>query len=290
MKVPVPVKRVSDYNVKVRVKVDGSGVDLANVKMSMNPFDEIAVEEVIRLKEKGVASEVVAGALSKSVLPRAAALLDVMVISEVLSVVDGSTFERPIYAGNAIQTVKSADAYVERLVSAMGALRPGDPLDAETQIGPVVSESQLVGNLDYVRLAAEEGCDVVGGQRLDRPGTFQAPALFLRATNRMRVSREEIFGPCASVIRVADFDEAPAVANDTPFGLSSGICTGGLKQATAFRRKSKARMVMVNMPTAGVDYHVLFGGRGASSLGGREQGRMAMDFYTSVKTAYTFAG
>lgn len=182
------------------------------------------------------------------------------------------------------------DAFVERLSAAMGALRVGDPLEAATQMGPVVSESQLAGNLDYVRLAGEEGCEVLGGQRLNRPGSFQAPALFLGARNDMRTSREEIFGPCASVIRVADFDEALAVANDTPFGLSSGICTGALKHATAFRRGSKAGMVMVNLPTAGVDYHVPFGGRGGSSLGGREQGRMAMEFYTSVKTAYSFAG
>lgn len=182
------------------------------------------------------------------------------------------------------------DAFVEKLTAAMQALRIGDPLEATTQIGPVVSESQLAGNLDYVRLAQEEGCEVIGGTRLDRPGTFQSPALFLGATNAMRVSREEIFGPCAAVIRVADFDEAVAVANDTQFGLSSGICTGSLKEATEFRRRSKAGMVMVNLPTAGVDYHVPFGGRGASSLGGREQGRMAMDFYTSVKTAYSFAG
>ncbi len=182
------------------------------------------------------------------------------------------------------------DAFVARLTTAMAALRLGDPLDPEVQIGPVVSEAQLAGNLGFVQLAQDEGCEVIGGQRLNRPGSFQSPALFLGATNQMRSSRDEIFGPCASVIRVADFDEALAVANDTPFGLSSGICTTSLKQATAFRRKSTAGMVMVNLPTAGVDYHVPFGGRGASSLGGREQGRMAMDFYTSVKTAYVFAG
>lgn len=182
------------------------------------------------------------------------------------------------------------DEFAERLAEAAAGLRVGDPLEAETQMGPVVSEAQLAGNLDYVALAGEEGCEVLGGHRLNRAGTFQAPALFVGATNAMRVSREEIFGPCASVIRVADFDEALAVANDTPFGLSSGICTQSLKHATEFRRGSKAGMVMVNLPTAGVDYHVPFGGRGGSSLGGREQGRMAMDFYTAVKTAYVFPG
>lgn len=201
-----------------------------------------------------------------------------------------STGQRCTASSRLIVEASVHDAFVEKLSAAMSALRLGDPLEATTQIGPVVSEAQLAGNLDYVRLAAEEGCEVVGGQRLDRPGSFQSPALFLGARNDMRVAREEIFGPCAAVIAVADFDEAVAVANDTQFGLSSGICTGSLKEATEFRRRSKAGMVMVNLPTAGVDYHVPFGGRGASSLGGREQGRMAMDFYTAVKTAYTFAG
>jgi len=102
----------------------------------------------------------------------------------------------------------------------------------------------------------------------------------------MRVSREEIFGPCASVIKVADFDEALAVANDTEFGLSAGICTNSLKAAAAFRRKSQTGMVVVNLPTAGVDYHVPFGGRKNSSHGPREQGSYAAEFYTVVKTSY----
>ncbi len=200
-----------------------------------------------------------------------------------------STGQRCTASSRLIVEERVLAEFTDKLVAATSALRIGDPLDPTTQIGPVVSEAQLSGNLDYVRLAGEEGCEVIGGQRLDRPGSFQAPALFLGARNTMRVAREEIFGPCAAVIPAADFDEAVAIANDTAFGLSSGICTGSLKEATEFKRRSKAGMVMVNLPTAGVDYHVPFGGRGASSLGGREQGRMAMDFYTSVKTAYTFA-
>ena len=106
----------------------------------------------------------------------------------------------------------------------------------------------------------------------------------------MRINQEEIFGPVASVIKVENYDEALSVANDTPFGLSSGIFTSSLKFATDFRRKSAAGMVMVNLPTAGVDYHVPFGGRKGSSMGSREQGRFAAEFYTSVKTAYISAG
>ena len=108
--------------------------------------------------------------------------------------------------------------------------------------------------------------------------------------NGFRIAREEIFGPVACVIRVKDYDEALDVANDTPFGLSSGICTTSLKYASHFKRYSQAGMVMVNLPTAGVDYNLPFGGRKGSSYGSREQGRYAVEFYTTTKTAYVAAG
>lgn len=184
------------------------------------------------------------------------------------------------------------DDFCDRLVTAAAALKVGHALDAGTQIGPVVSEKQLRSNLAYVDLAREEGAEVFGGEPINAPteGFFQRPAIFRNAQNSMRISQEEIFGPCASVIAADDFDHALALANDTAFGLSSGICTGSLKYAREFRRKSTAGMVMVNLPTAGVDYHVPFGGRRGSSLGSREQGRYAAEFYTSVKTSYAFAG
>ena len=184
------------------------------------------------------------------------------------------------------------DAFVDRLATEAQALNIGNPLDSSVHIGPVVSEKQLANNLRYVDIAAEEGAEVIGGERLTREteGYFQAPAIFLSATNDMRSSREEIFGPCASIIKVSGFEEALSVANDTEFGLSSGICTSSLKQAREFKRHSQAGMVMVNLPTAGVDYHVPFGGRKGSSHGSREQGRFAAEFYTAVKTAYSFAG
>ncbi|UFM66997.1 aldehyde dehydrogenase family protein (plasmid) [Paracoccus sp. MA] len=183
------------------------------------------------------------------------------------------------------------DAFVERLGREMRALRVGDALQPDTQIGPVVDQRQLDSNLAYVDLARSEAAEVLGGERLelDKPGFYQAPALFLNTTNGARINREEIFGPCASVIQVEDFDEALATANDTEFGLSAGICTGSLKHASEFRRRVEAGMVMVNLPTAGVDYHVPFGGRKGSSFGPREQGRYAAEFYTVVKTAYQLA-
>ncbi len=117
-----------------------------------------------------------------------------------------------------------------------------------------------------------------------------SPALITGSTNAMRVNREEIFGPIAAVIPVDDYDEALTVTNDTEYGLTAGIVTSSLARATHFRRNARTGCVMVNLPTAGTDYHVPFGGRKNSSYGPREQGRYAAEFYTQVKTAYIRAG
>ena len=106
----------------------------------------------------------------------------------------------------------------------------------------------------------------------------------------MRINTEEVFGPVASTIRVKSYEEALAVANGIEFGLSAGIVTSSLKHARDFQRRAKAGMTMVNLPTAGVDYHVPFGGRKGSSYGPREQGSYAAEFFTIVKTAYMAAG
>ena len=197
-----------------------------------------------------------------------------------------STGQRCTASSRLIVTAGIHDAFLDKLTAAAADLVIGDPLDPKTQIGPVVDQGQLDQNLEYLALAATEGCDVRGGGLGNGNGYFMHPAIFAGASNQMRVSREEIFGPMASVIKVADYDEALAVANDTEFGLSSGICTTSLKLATDFRRNAKAGMVMVNLPTAGVDYHVPFGGRKGSSYGPREQGSYAREFYTTVKTSY----
>lgn len=203
-----------------------------------------------------------------------------------------STGQRCTASSRLIVDATIYDEFVEKLTASVCALKVGNPLDPTTEIGPVSSENQLKNNLNYVDLAREEGAEVTGGNVIagETEGYFQRPAVFANATNDMRVSREEIFGPCASVIKAADFDDAVALANDTEFGLSSGICTSSLKHAREFKRQSQAGMVMVNIPTSGVDYHVPFGGRKGSSYGYREQGRYAAEFYTAVKTAYTFAG
>ena len=180
------------------------------------------------------------------------------------------------------------DRFVDELKRRMQALVVDHALKPGTQIGPVVDAKQLKQDMDYIEIARAEGGMVIGGRRLEREteGYYLEPALITDTTPSMRINREEVFGPVASVIRVRDYEEALAVANDTEFGLSSGICTTSLKYATHFRRHSQTGMVMVNVATAGVDYHVPFGGRKASSYGPREQGRYAAEFYTIVKTSY----
>lgn len=203
-----------------------------------------------------------------------------------------STGQRCTASSRIIVEAAVHDDFVARLAERAAALRVGHALASETQIGPVVDESQLVQNERYIAIGKAEGARLVcGGARVSRdtPGYFQMPALFADCTNQMTIAREEIFGPVAAVIRVRDYDEALAVANDTPFGLSAGIATTSLKHATHFKRNAEAGMVMVNLPTAGVDFHVPFGGRKASSYGPREQGRHAAEFFTTVKTAYTQA-
>ena len=203
-----------------------------------------------------------------------------------------STGQRCTASSRLIVGANIHDRFVAALSERLGSLKVDDALIPGTDIGPVVDETQLKQNLDYIGIGQREGAKLAyGGEMLKRAkqGHYLAPALLTEATNAMRSSREEIFGPVASVIRVKDYDEALAVANDTDFGLSAGIVTTSLKHASHFKRESQAGMIMVNLPTAGVDYHVPFGGRKGSSYGPREQGRYAAEFYTTVKTAYTLA-
>ena len=181
------------------------------------------------------------------------------------------------------------DRFVEAMTARMKTLVVDDALKAGTEIGPVVDQRQLDKNLEYVELGKQEGARLAeGGGRLTRAteGFYMAPALFTDSGPEMRINQEEIFGPVAAIIRVRDYEEALAIANATPFGLSAGIVTTSLKYASHFKRNSESGLVMVNLPTAGLDYHVPFGGRKKSSYGPREQGTYAKDFYTIVKTAY----
>ena len=205
----------------------------------------------------------------------------------------GGTGQKCTASSRLIVHASVHDAFVDKLIAGAQALQVGHALTAGTQLGPVVSQQQLDENLAYVALGKTEGAELAcGGDRLtrDTDGYFMAPGVFLNTTNDMRINREEMFAPLAAVIKVDSYGEALQVVNDTHFGLTSGIVTRSLSRATHFRRNARTGCVMVNLPTAGTDYHVPFGGRGSSSYGTREQGTYAAEFYTTVKTAYIASG
>ena len=205
----------------------------------------------------------------------------------------GGTGQKCTASSRLVVHEKLHDAFVERLVKGAKAMVVGHALDAKTQMGPVASAEQLQQNLNNVALAQKEGGELLcGGERLTlaTDGYYMSPAVVTGTRNEWQVNREELFAPMACVIKVGSYDEALAVVNDTRFGLTAGIVTRDLARATHFRRHARTGCVMVNLPTAGTDYHVPFGGRGDSSYGPREQGQYAKEFYTSVKTAYIKSG
>lgn len=191
-----------------------------------------------------------------------------------------------------IVTAGVHDAFVEKLIARLATVKVGHALEDGVHIGPVVDERQLKANLAWIERAQADGATLAfGGERLQRDtdGFFMAPTLFVDTRNDMAINREEVFGPIACVIKVRDFDEAIATLNDTRYGLTAGIITDSLKLASDFKARAETGCAMVNLATAGTDYHVPFGGRKDSSYGPREQGRYAREFYTVVKTCYVKA-
>lgn len=203
-----------------------------------------------------------------------------------------STGQRCTASSRLIVTEGIHNRFVEQLVEKTRALRVGPALDPQSDLGPVVDQLQLDQDLTFIEGARRDGANLRAGGELvqrDTNGFFLAPTLFTDTEPSMRINREEVFGPVATVIRARNYDHALEMANDTEFGLTAGICTTSLKFSQHFKRHAQAGMVMVNVPTAGVDYHVPFGGTKSSSYGAREQGRHAAEFFTTIKTAYSRA-
>jgi aldehyde dehydrogenase (NAD+) len=217
-------------------------------------------------------------------------LADADVDNAVDCIVNGAFFaagQRCTATSRIIVEEASADALSERLVARIAALPMGDPRAAGTMVGPLVSPGQKSGVAAAVRAAEASGLrPAIGGSAVEAPHAFFPPTLFLDVPHDHPLGQEEIFGPVAGLFRVADFDSAIALLNGNRFGLSAGLCTRSLAYAEAFKARAHAGMLMINQPTAGVDYHAPFGGRGASSQGAREQGRAAREFYTATVTSY----
>ena len=204
-----------------------------------------------------------------------------------------STGQRCTASSRIIVTRGIEPRFSRALAERVASLRVGHALDPDTQIGPVVDVRQLEADLRWLERAQAEGARAaVLGDVVQRPtrGHFLKPTLFVDTTPSMPINCEEVFGPVASVIAVADYEEALAVANDTRYGLVAGIVTRSLAHATHFRLHAEAGMVMVNLPTAGMDYHAPFGGVKASNYGAREQGTYAKEFFTYARASYVHAG
>lgn len=216
-----------------------------------------------------------------------------LAVSVALAGAFGGSGQKCTASARLVVHAKIHDAFVERLVAGARAMKVGHALAEGTQIGPVVSAGQLAENLAWVEKGRAEGAELAcGGARLkmETDGYYMSPGMFVNTRNDMTINREEMFAPLAAVIRVDSYEAALATVNDTEFGLTAGIVTRDLARAAHFRRNARTGVVTVNLPTAGTDYHVPFGGRGQSSYGPREQGRAAVEFYTVVKTAYISAG
>lgn len=217
---------------------------------------------------------------------------DADLMTAVECALNGSFFsagQRCTASSRLIVTDRIHDAFVEALRARIRVMKIGSAMDSSTDIGPVISQRQLDTILHYVDIGKKEGAELVeGGNAIAaaKNGFYMQPTLFTKTHGNMRINQEEVFGPFASIIRVKDYEEALQVANDVDFGLSAGICTQSHKYATDFRLNSKSGLVTVNLPTAGIDYHVPLNGSKSSSYGPSEQGERAVDFYTRMKTAY----
>jgi aldehyde dehydrogenase (NAD+) len=203
----------------------------------------------------------------------------------------GSTGQRCTATSRVVVTDDIADQFVAELTSRVSRLVTGDGMDPKTNVGPSVDESQMKTVLRYINVGQEEGAALLcGGHRLTDGafgrGYFVAPTVFDRVTPRMRIFQEEIFGPVLSVCRVRDFDEAVGAANDVPFGLASSIYTQDLTKALKFVDRSEVGIAHVNNPTVGGEAHLPFGGSKATCVGPREQGSVAIDFYSELKVVY----
>jgi len=183
------------------------------------------------------------------------------------------------------------DALAEKLIEKTRKLKVGNGLEQGVQIGPAVDDDQLKTDLEYIEIAKQEGAQLLcGGKRLTGggydKGYFIEPTIFSGVTSEMRIAQEEVFGPVLALMVAEDLDDAVRIANDVKFGLSASIVSRDLTRVHKFINRIEAGLITVNLPTAGVEYQLPFGGTKESSYGMREQGPQALDFYSETRTVY----
>jgi aldehyde dehydrogenase (NAD+) len=199
-----------------------------------------------------------------------------------------ATGQRCTATSRVIADRRVADELVDRLVALASALNVGDPGDETTDVGPLSSAAQHRTVTDYIDRASAFGHDLLCGGLASDPddGYFVTPTIYAGGDRRSPLVTEEIFGPVVVMTTADGPEEAVALANDTPYGLSASVFTSGLRNAMWAVRALEAGVVHVNGESTGAEPHVPFGGVKASSSGGREQGQAAREFFTETKTIY----
>jgi aldehyde dehydrogenase (NAD+) len=181
------------------------------------------------------------------------------------------------------------DEVVERLVARATSIRLGDPRDAGTAMGPLVSQLQMKRVLDYIEIGKQEGARLVtGGARVGDHGYFVSPTIFSNVEHQMRISQEEIFGPVAAVLRFSSEEEAIRLANGTRYSLAAGVWSADMARVHRMVKRLKAGTVWVNTfgPT---DVRLPWGGNRDSGFG-REHGDVAIENFTEPKAVWINTG
>ena len=183
------------------------------------------------------------------------------------------------------------DRFVNAVVERTKRLKVGDGMQAGIEIGPAVDQGQMDTVLRYIDIGRKEsGEPLCGGRQLTdgalAHGWFVEPTVFADVAEDQTIAREEIFGPVLAIMRARDFEDAMRIANAIPFGLSSSIQTTNLSRAFEYIYRAEAGLLTVNLPSAGVEYQLPFGGTKESSFGPKEQGPAALEFYSDYKTVY----
>ncbi|WP_132744957.1 5-carboxymethyl-2-hydroxymuconate semialdehyde dehydrogenase [Scopulibacillus darangshiensis] len=186
------------------------------------------------------------------------------------------------------ETIK--DKFVAALKERIGNIIIGDPLDQQTEVGPLISAEHYEKVKSYIKIAAEEGADVISA---DIPadlskGNYVAPTLLLNVTNGMRVAQEEIFGPVMAVISFKDETEAIALANDVTYGLAGYVWTKDLQRGHRVAQAVDSGMLWINSQNVR-DLRIPFGGSKHSGIG-REGGHYAFEFYTETQVIHVALG
>ena len=207
-----------------------------------------------------------------------------------------STGQKCTATSRAIVEESIYDRFVQAVVERTRQLKVGDGMKPGVDIGPAVSESQLNTDLEYIGIGTKEaGKPLCGGERLTGTGPngedlskgfFCAPTVFADVANDMRIAQEEIFGPVLAIVRAKDFTDAMTLANDTPLGLAASVQTTNVSRVFEFVHQMEAGLLTVNLPSAGVEYQLPFGGTKDSSFGPKEQGPAALEFYSEYRTVY----